>query len=272
MTMQTTTSGLEAINQCFLKARTENRAAFLPFFTIGYPDLPTSLDMIEALVAAGADAMELGIPFSDSLADGPAVQHTSQVALSNGIGVKDCIQAVRTLRQRGITVPLVLMGSVNPLLAYGLERYAQDAAEAGASGFIIPDLPAEEAGELAGCCEKYGLALIPLLAPTSKPERIRQVVSGARGFVYLVSVTGVTGVRDTLPTDLIDYVRRVRGLTPLPLAVGFGISQPEHVKTIAALADGVLVGSIFIRLMETQGKEAVIELACELRAACEHKS
>jgi tryptophan synthase alpha chain len=266
--METTTTGLETLTQSFIQARNEKRAAFLPFFTIGYPDLSTSLDMIEALAATGADAMELGIPFSDPLADGPAVQHTSQIALNNGIGVKDCIQAVRTLRQRGVKIPLLLMGYVNPLLAYGPERYAKDAAEAGANGFIVPDLPAEEAGELSGYCEKYGLALIPLLAPTSTPDRIRLVVSGARGFVYLVPVTGVTGVRDTLPADLVDYIRRVRGLTPLPLAVGFGISQPEHVKTIAKLADGVVVGSVFIRFMETQGKEAVIDLARKLRAAC----
>src|ERR1044071_6190763 len=116
--MQTTTSGLEHINQSFLKARNEKRVAFLPFFTIGYPDLPTSLDMIEALAATGADAMELGIPFSDPLADGPTVQHSSQIALNNGIGVKDCIQAIRTLRQRGVKIPLILMGYVNPLLAY----------------------------------------------------------------------------------------------------------------------------------------------------------
>jgi tryptophan synthase alpha chain len=165
-------------------------------------------------------------------------------------------------------VPLILMGYVNPILAYGVERYVHDAAQAGANGFIVPDLPPEEAGELAGYCAASGLALIPLLAPTSTPERIRQVVAIARGFVYLVSVTGVTGARDVLPPGLTDYVRRVRSLTTQPLAVGFGISKPEQVRTIAQLADGVVVASALIRLMESHGLGAVRDLAVRLRAAC----
>ncbi len=269
--MQTTQTGLGAIEQAFARARAENRATFMPFFTIGYPDLPTSLDVIEALVAAGADAIELGVPFSDPLADGPTIQHSSQVALANGIRLADCIQAVRTLRSRGVTVPLILMGYVNPIMTYGFERYAHDAMEAGASGFIVPDLPTEEAGEFAGFCAADGLALIPLLAPNSRPERIKQVVAGAHGFVYLVSVTGVTGARDVLPTNLTDYVRRVRGLTSLPLAVGFGISRPEQVRTIASLADGVVVASALIRLMESDGIDAVRELAASLRGACKRE-
>jgi tryptophan synthase alpha chain len=266
-TMNTIQTGLSAIEQTFSRARAEHRAAFLPYFTIGYPDLPTSLAVIEALVQAGGDIIELGVPFSDPLADGPTIQHASQVALQNGIRAADCVQAVRALRSRGVTVPLILMGYINPILAYGMERYVRDVAEAGGSGFIIPDLPPEEAGEMSGCCAASGLALIPLLAPTSTPERIRQVVASAHGFVYLVSVTGVTGARDVLP-DLGDYVRRVRSLTTLPLSVGFGISKPDQVKMIAGLADGVVVASALIRLMETDGLEAVKGLAASLRAAC----
>ncbi len=265
-------SGLSALEAAFARARTERRATFMPFFTIGYPDLPTSLEVILALVEAGADAVELGVPFSDPLADGPTIQHSSQVALEKGTRVADCIAAVRTLRERGVQVPLVLMGYFNPVLAYGLERYAHDAAQAGASGFIVPDLPPEEAGELAAQCSANGLALIPLLAPTSTPERIRLVTAQAHGFVYLVSVTGVTGARDTLPPDLADYVRRVRGITPLPLAVGFGISRPEQVRIVARLADGVVVASALIRLMESGGLNAVRELAGQLRAACAHST
>ncbi len=265
--MNTIQTGLSAIEQTFSRARAEHRAAFLPYFTIGYPDLPTSLAVIEALVQAGGDIIELGVPFSDPLADGPTIQHASQVALHNGIRAADCIQAVRTLRSRGVTAPLILMGYINPILAYGMERYVRDVAEAGGSGFIVPDLPPEEAGEMAGYCAASGLALIPLLAPTSTPERIRQVVASAHGFVYLVSVTGVTGARDVLP-DLGDYVRRVRSLTTLPLSVGFGISKPDQVKMIAGLADGVVVASALIRLMETDGIEAVKKLAASLRAAC----
>ncbi len=266
--MQSTQTGLEAITQTFASARAENRAAFMPFFTIGYPDLPTSLAVIQTLVAAGADAIEIGIPFSDPLADGPTVQHSSQIALNNGIGVKDCIAAVRTLRERRVKVPMILMGYVNPLLAYGLERYVQDAAAAGVNGFIVPDLPPEETGELGAYCDKHGMALIPLLAPTSTPERIRQAAAVARGFIYLVSVTGVTGARDTLPLDSTDYVRRVRGLTTLPLVWGFGISQPEQVHILRELVDGIVVASALIRLMESSGIDAVKDLATKLRAAC----
>jgi len=266
--MSVAQTGLESIAQTFAQARAEGRATFMPFWTIGYPDYDTSLAVIEALVASGADALELGVPFSDPLADGPTIQHASQVSLQNGTRLADCIAAVTTLRARGVTIPLVLMGYVNPVIAYGMERYAHDAAAASASGFIVPDLPMEEAGEMAGYCATNGLALIPLLAPTSTPERIRQVVAQARGFVYLVSVTGVTGARDALPVDLTDYVRRVRSLTTLPLAIGFGISQPEQVKTIAALADGVVVASALIRLMESKGIDAVKDLAARLRAAC----
>ncbi len=266
--MNTIQTGLESLSQTFAKARAEHRATFMPFWTIGYPDYTTSLSVIEALVASGADALELGVPFSDPLADGPTIQHASQVSLQNGTRLIDCIEAVKTLRARGVTIPLVLMGYVNPVIAYGMERYAHDAAVAGASGFIVADLPMEEAGAMMGYCASNGLALIPLLAPTSTPERIRQVVAEAKGFVYLVSVTGVTGARDALPVDLTEYVRRVRSLTTLPLAVGFGISQPEQVRTIAALADGVVVASALIRLMERKGIDGVKTLAANLRAAC----
>jgi tryptophan synthase alpha chain len=261
-------TGLGAIERTFTRCRAEGRATFMPFFTIGYPDLPTSLRVIEALVGAGADAVEIGMPFSDPLADGPVIQHASQVALNNGINTGDCIEAVRTLRARGVDVPLVMMGYVNPLLTYTLERFAHDAAAAGANGFIVPDLPPEEAGEMASYCALNNLALIPLLAPTSTPDRIRQVVSQARGFVYLVSVTGVTGARDTLPPDLADYIRRVRSLTTLPLAVGFGISRPEQARVVAGLADGIIVASALIRLMESEGIGAVRDLAASLQAGC----
>lgn len=264
----TTTTGLDAIRAAFARAHAEGRATFMPFFSIGYPDLPASLDVIAALAGAGADAIEIGMPFSDPLADGPTIQHASQIALQNGIRTADCIAAVRTLRARGVSVPLVMMGYINPLLSYGLDRFVADAAAAGASGFIVPDLPPEEAAEMAGHSAAHGLALIPLIAPTSTPARIRQVTANARGFVYLVSVTGVTGARDALPPDLADYVRRVRGLTPLPLAVGFGISRPEQAAAVAALADGVIVASALIQRMARGGIGAVRDLAAALRAAC----
>jgi tryptophan synthase alpha chain len=269
--MITSQTGLDLVQQTFERARAENRATFMPFFTVGFPNKEASLNVLLALVDAGADALEIGIPFSDPLADGPTIQHAAQVALDNGTKVRDCIETVRALRERGVTIPLILMGYLNPVFAYGIERYIEDAAAAGASGFIVPDLPpgeGDESAAFAAGCEKHGLALIPLLAPTSTPERIRQVTNNARGFIYLVSVTGVTGARNALPTDISDYVRRVRSLTTLPLIVGFGISKPEQVQMLSQMVDGVVVASALIRLMETEGIDSVRKLAADLRAAC----
>lgn len=263
-----TPTGIEAIHTAFATAREQRRATFMPFFTVGFPDLPRSIDMMQILVECGADALEIGIPFSDPVADGVTIQHSSQVALEHGASVKHSIEAVAKLRERGVTIPLVLMGYINPLLAYGLENYVRDAAQAGASGFIVPDLPPEEAEELSAACDRYQLSLTPLIAPTSTPDRIRQVTSGARGFIYLVSVTGVTGARENLAPDLSDYVRRVRSLTTLPLIVGFGISKPDQVRTVARLADGVVVASALIRALETGGADEMRQLATDLRAAC----
>ena len=261
-------NGLNAIAQTFERAKSEGRATFMPFFTVGYPDLLTSIDVLQMLAGAGADALEIGMPFSDPLADGPTIQHASQVALENGTRISDCIAAVRTLRERGVDIPLVMMGYLNPLLAYGLERFVSDAASAGASGFIVPDLPPEEADEFKALCAAHGLGFVPLLAPNSTAARISEAAKMARGFLYLVSVTGVTGARDTLPPDLTDYIARVRAATELPLAVGFGISKPSQARQVAAHADGVIVASALIRLMEQAGMDAVRELATSLRAAC----
>jgi tryptophan synthase alpha chain len=222
-------------------------AALMPYFTIGYPDYETSLDVIEACVAAGADLMELGVPFSDPLADGPTIQHSTQVALENSVTVKRCLEAVAELRAREVGIPLILMGYINPVLAYGLERFVIEAAQAGASGFIIPDLPPEEAGELQSLCQQYGLDLVFLLPPNSSDERIRFVTEQSNGFVYLVSVLGITGERKALPVELAEFVARVCAKTEKPLAVGFGISTPEQAVAVGQIADGVIVGSALIK-------------------------
>jgi len=223
------------------------QAAFMPYFTIGYPDFETSLDVVEACVEAGADLMELGVPFSDPLADGPTIQHSTQVALENGITVKRCLEAVAELRSRGVTIPLILMGYINPLLAYGLEEFVADAAKSGASGFIVPDLPPEEAGALQLLCLQHGLDLVFLLPPNSSDDRIQFVTEQSNGFVYLVSVLGITGEREVLPLELAEFVERVRSQTDKPLAVGFGISTPEQVAAVGEIADGVIVGSALIK-------------------------
>ena len=213
-------------------ARAEGRAALMPYFTLGYPDIATSEAVVRAIAAAGADLIELGMPFSDPLADGPTIQHSTQVALEQGMTLTRGLALTSRLREAGVTQPLLLMGYVNPILAYGVSRYVADAEAAGADGFIVPDLPPEEAGELETACRAHGLALVFLLAPTSTPERIAAVVSHATGFVYLVSLAGVTGARDRLPPDLAAFVGRVRSATSLPLAVGFGIATPEHASAV----------------------------------------
>ena len=201
--------GLARIAAAFAAPRAEGRAALMPYFTLGYPDIPTSEAVVRAIAATGADLIELGVPFSDPLADGPTIQHSTQVALEQGMTLARGLALTSRLRAAGVTQPLLLMGYVNPILAYGVSRYVADAAAAGADGFIVPDLPPEEAGELEAACRTHGLALIFLLAPTSTPERIAAVVSHATGFVYLVSLAGVTGARDQLPPDLAAFVGRV---------------------------------------------------------------
>lgn len=224
-------------------------AALMPYFTIGYPDLPTSIDIIEACCRAGADLMELGVPFSDPLADGPTIQHSTQIALQNGTNVRACIQAVRTLRARGVETPFVLMGYTNPVLRYGVAAFVRDVAEAGADGLILPDLPPDEAGALRAECLENGLALVHLLAPNSPPARVHLVLEQTEGFVYLVSITGITGARAALPPELGAFIRSIRAAAPegLPLAVGFGIGTPAQVRAVAAEADGVIVGSALIQ-------------------------
>lgn len=247
----------------------KGRAALMPYFSIGYPDYETSLDVIEACVEAGADLMELGMPFSDPLADGPTIQHSTQVALENGVTVKRCLEAVAELRARGVTIPLILMGYINPVLAYGLEKFVIEAAQAGANGFIIPDLPPEEADELQSLCHEHKLDLVFLLPPNSSKERIRFVTEQSSGFVYLVSVLGITGERDALPVELAEFVARVRAHTEKPLAVGFGISTPEQAAVVGEIADGVIVGSALIKAVGQADEpvEAAGEFVSKLRIA-----
>jgi tryptophan synthase alpha chain len=223
------------------------RVAFMPYFTLGYPDLETSLVVIEACAANGADLMELGMPFSDPLADGPTIQHSTQVALENGVTVAKCLQAVGELRSRGVAIPLILMGYINPMLAYGLERFAVEAAAAGVNGFIVPDLPPEEAGTWIQLCRAHDLASIFLLAPNSSTERIEMVSQASTGFIYLVSVLGITGAREHLPEDLRAFAERVKAQSDMPVAVGFGIATPEQAAAVGQIADGVIVGSALIR-------------------------
>jgi len=235
----------------FARTRAERRPAVMPFLTAGYPDLAATPALVEALVAGGADMVELGIPFSDPLADGVTIQRAGLTALEQGVTAGDCLEVVRELRSRGLEIPILLMGYYNPILAYGPEAFVADLAAAGGDGLIAVDLPPEESEELRGLCRAHGLDLIYLLAPTSGSERIAKVAALASGFLYCVSVAGVTGARTELPPGLSDFVREVRASTDLPLVVGFGISQREHIEAAAAMGlDGAVVGSAIINVIE----------------------
>lgn len=259
-------SGTERIKAAFANAQTGQTAALMPYFTLGYPNVETSLDIIEA-IAPFSDLLELGVPFSDPLADGPTVQHSTQVSLENGTTTASCLKMVRELRERGVETPVMLMGYVNPILAYGEEKYVRDAVDAGVDGFIVPDLPPEEAESFASKVAAAGLALIPFLAPTSNPARIDRVTAEARGFIYMVSVTGVTGARSQMRADLAGFVDRVRGKTAVPLAVGFGISNPTQAAEVGQLADGVIVGSALINAVNAaeDKREAAVQFVKSLR-------
>ena len=250
-------TGIEHIRSAFEAARRADRAAFCPYLPIGFPTYETSLDVIEAAARAGADLMELGVPFSDPLADGPTIQAATQVALGNGVTLARCLDAVAALRGRGVAIPFTLMGYYNPILSLGVETFCRRAAEVGADAVLVPDLPPEEGEPLRRECRENGLAMPYLLAPTSTAERIHLVLRQSSGFVYLVSVTGITGARDHLPSDLADFVNRVRSMADqsldakhLPIIVGFGISTSEQVATVGSLADGVVVGSLLVRVTD----------------------
>ena len=234
------------IEETFSRLKAEGRTGFVAFVTVGYPDVEATLRIVPALIEGGADVIELGVPFSDPLAEGPTIQKASFHALEQGVTVATCLEVVRKLREGGVEAPIVPMGYFNPLMAYGIERFTREAAEAGVDGLIIVDLPPEESDEMLAACEAAGLRLIYLVAPTSTDERIREVARRASGFVYCVSVTGVTGARDEIDPGLAEFVGRVRNATNLPIAVGFGISLPKHFEAVARIADAAVVGSAII--------------------------
>jgi tryptophan synthase alpha chain len=239
------------IGEAMAGLRADGRIGLIAYLTVGYPDVESTLRLVPALAAGGADMVELGVPFSDPLADGATIQRASHHALGQGVTVAVCLDVVRRLRQAGLTIPLLLMGYYNPILAYGVEEFARAAAGAGADGFIVVDLPPEEALPMQTACAARGLDLIYLLAPTSSEQRIALVAAQASGFLYCVSVAGVTGARRDLSPELAEFLARVRRHTSLPLAVGFGISQAEHVQAVARLgADAAVIGSAIIDLID----------------------
>jgi tryptophan synthase alpha chain len=267
--MQTTdttqTSPATRISAAFAAAQNENRGVLAPYFMCGYPSAHQSAAVIQAAAAAGADIIELGMPFSDPLADGPTIQHAGYVAIERGMTMRGCMDVARQVAEKS-SVPLILMGYYNPILAYGIERFCRDAVANGVCGLIIPDLPPEEADQLQQAAIESGMALIFLIPPTTPDERIPQIASRAAtipgSFIYCVSLSGVTGARGSLPEHLPSFLARVQYYTKkhnLPIIVGFGISKPEHIATVTQLAEGAAVGSALVKLLDEHEESEQVE-------------
>lgn len=251
---------MNRLQQAFAQARSESRGALMPYITAGDPDLPASLEILRAIERAGADLVELGIPYSDPLADGPVIQAAAQRALGSGTKVSRILEMIREYRSTGGTLPLVIMTCYNPILAYGPERFTKAFAEAGADAVLVTDLPPAEAEQWSRLTAAAGLDTVFLVAPTTPPDRVHLATERTTGFVYAVSRAGVTGTRTELPPDLADLIANIRQATSLPVAVGFGISTREHVRTVWGLADGAVVGSALVKTVASHaGQEGLMQ-------------
>ena len=255
----------------FHRLRLAGRRAFIPYVTAGFPSPDDTPEVLATLADAGADFIELGIPFSDPLADGPIIQQATWQALNQGVDVVDVLSWTEAFASRS-DVPIVLFTYVNPVLQYGPERFVREARSAGAAGLLITDLPTGEDRELEEALSSGGLDLVRLVAPTTGRDRVLRIVESARGFLYYISRTGVTGEREEMRRGLADDLKELRTLTDLPVAVGFGISKPEHARLVATVADGVVVGSALVRALGESGLPAVRALAVALREAIDGAS
>ena len=240
---------MSRIAKMFKELKGKKEKALIAYITAGDPDIATNGQLLKCLVESGADMIELGVPFSDPMADGPTILEASQRALAHPFSIAAILDLIREFR-RYSDVPLILFGYYNPLLQYGLEKLARDASQAGADGFLVVDLPPEEATELKKAADSHQLDTIFLLAPTSTDERIKKVAAMASGFVYYVSITGVTGARESLAEMMDESVGKIRKFTDLPVGIGFGVSSPGHVREICGFADAVIVGSAIIKQVE----------------------
>lgn len=254
------------ITHVFADRRRDGRPALVPYVTAGHPEAGCTVEVLDALADSGADVLELGIPFSDPLADGPTIQRSSFLSLRNGTTVERVLRDLEAFRALRAT-PVVLFTYLNPILRYGFERFLADAVAAGASGLLLTDLPAGSDAKLERAVADSPLDLIRLVAPTTPPERISEIARGGSGFLYYISRTGVTGARDELRTELAEELGAVRAAVELPVAVGFGISTPEQAARVGSLADGVVVGSALVNALETGGVEAGARFVAALRAA-----
>lgn len=248
---------MSRIAATFRRLKKANEAALIPYVTVGYPSLDITRQLVPIMARQGADLIEMGVPFSDPMADGATVQRSSEGALAQGVTLTDCLSVAAEAR-RANDVPLLFMTYYNPVLRYGLERFVQDCAQSGVDGLIVPDLPPDEAADLKAQCDGAGVDLIFLVAPTSTDDRLKRVAEMASGFIYCVSLVGVTGARTELSEGIDEMLARVRQYTDLPLVVGFGISTPEHVARVSQHADGAVVASALINLMESLPEDEVI--------------
>lgn len=255
---------MNRISQRLLDLQKTGKKALIPYITPEFPVRGATVPVLHAVANAGADIIELGIPFSDPIADGPTIQHSSYVALKNGATVSGVLSAVKEFR-RSSEIPVVLMGYVNPILRFGVEQFAQKAKEAGVDGLIVPDLPPEEAGELMQACKKNGLSNVFMIAPTTGDERLRVIDEASTDFSYCVSLTGVTGARASLDNGTLDaFLARVSSAVKKPFVVGFGISTREHVQQVWRTADGAVVGSALIdKIANTKTPDDAARIAGE---------
>jgi tryptophan synthase alpha chain len=246
VTHATAQTPLARLDAMFAALRASGRKAVAPFVTAGDPDADTSVAVIEAVARAGASLCELGVPYSDPIADGPVIQASFTRALGHGVTLEEVFTIARRAAER-VSMPILAMGSYSLIFRRGIARYAADAAAAGIAGLIVPDLPIEESDEVAAACREAGLALVRLVTPTTPPERAAAIARQSTGFLYCVSVAGVTGARTSLPEGLVDRVRWLKTQTDVPVLVGFGIAAPEQARAVAEVADGVIVGSALVR-------------------------
>lgn len=244
---------MNRIDKKFKELKRQKRKAFIAYVTAGDPDLTMTGKIVLALEESGADLIELGIPFSDPVADGPTIQAASQRALLGGASLKKIFVMVRSLRRK-TKIPLVFMSYYNPIFKFGLEKFFSTCRQAGVDGIIIPDLSLEEAGDVIALGKKNGVAVIFLIAPTSPRSRINKIAAKSRGFIYYVSLTGVTGARKKLPSEIMSNVRSIKRVTDKPVAVGFGISDAKQARGIAKVADGVIVGSALVKIISEKNR------------------
>lgn len=250
---------MNRIDKKFIELKRKNKKAFIAYLTVGYPNISTTEKLIVELSKNGVDIFELGVPFSDPLADGPVIQESSAYALKQGVNLNNVFLLTKRLRNK-ISNPLLIMGYFNPVLQYGLENFAKNCSISGIDGIIIPDLPIEESRELKKALSKKNIYIINFIAPTTEPLRVKKIAKEAKGFIYYVSLTGVTGARKSLPKDVMAKVKSLKKTIKLPICVGFGVSNKEQFKYVSSFSDGVIMGSAIIKIIkENLGNKNLID-------------